>query len=101
MKKSIFTYFSVFILFCLMLIKVTSFHVYSHDDNSVDTIENCSICDMAVQSQNSEFTFVAILLLILLPFIFFIKKKLTPLVLEAPSFYFRYVTFGRPPPFQD
>ncbi|WP_423999635.1 DUF2645 family protein [Maribacter sp. IgM3_T14_3] len=101
MKKSVFTYLSVFILFCLMLIKVTSFHLYSHDDNSVDTIENCSICDMAIQSQNSEFTFVAILVLILLPFIFFTDKKITPLVLEASSFYFRYATFGRPPPFQD
>ena len=84
-----------------MLIKVTSFHVYSHDDNSIDNIENCSICDMAIQNQNSEFTFVAVLLFILLPLITFSCKSITPLVLEAPSFYFRYATFGRPPPFQD
>jgi len=84
-----------------MLIKVTSFHVYSHEDNSIDNIENCSICDMAIQNQNSEFTFVAVLLFILLPLITFSGKSITPLVLEAPSFYFRYATFGRPPPFQD
>jgi len=81
-----------------MLIKVTSFHVYSHDDNSIDNIENCSICDMAIQNQNSEFTFVAVLFFILLPLITFSGKSITPLVLEAPSFYFRYATFGRPPP---
>ncbi|WP_394330702.1 DUF2645 family protein [Maribacter forsetii] len=98
MKNSIFTYISVFILFCLMLIKVTSFHVYSHDDSSIDTIENCSICYMAIQNQNSEFTFVAVLLFILLPLISFSGKRISPLVLEAPSFYFRYPTFGRPPP---
>lgn len=84
-----------------MLIKVTSFHVYSHDDNSIDTIENCSICDMAIQNQNSEFTFVAVLLFILLPLISFSGKRISPLVLEAASFYLRYATFGRPPPFQD
>ncbi len=81
-----------------MLIKVTSFHVYSHDDNSIDTIGNCSICDMAIQNQNSEFAFVAVLLFILLPLITFSSKSATPLVLEEPSFYFRYATFGRPPP---
>ncbi|WP_420828444.1 DUF2645 family protein [Maribacter zhoushanensis] len=99
MKKSIFTYFSVFILFCLMLIKVTSFHVYTHQDSAVDSIENCSICDLAVQNHNSDFTFVATLLLILLPIIKFTGKSISPLVLEAPSNYFRYAIFGRPPPF--
>ncbi|SFR84537.1 MULTISPECIES: hypothetical protein [Maribacter] len=82
-----------------MLIKVTSFHVYTHQDNTVDTIENCSICDLAVQNQNSEFTFVAILMLVLLSVIIFTGKKLSPLVFEAPSFYFQYAIFGRPPPF--
>lgn len=84
-----------------MLIKVSSFHVYTHQDNSVDTIENCSICDMAIQNQNSDFTFVAILAVILLTAIIFTGKKLLPLSLEAPSFYFRYAIFGRPPPFRN
>ena len=84
-----------------MIIKVTSFHVYSHQDNTVDTIENCSICDMAIQNQNSEFTFVATLVLILLPLLIFTGKKITPYVVEVPTYYFRYATFGRPPPYQD
>lgn len=78
---------------------MTSFHVYTHQDNTVDTIENCSICDLAVQNQNSEFTFVAILMLVLLSVIIFTGKKLSPLVFEVPSFYFQYAIFGRPPPF--
>ncbi|MUH34467.1 DUF2645 family protein [Zobellia amurskyensis] len=100
MKNSIFTYFSVFILFSLILIKVTSFHVYTHQDDSADTIEKCSICDVAIQNQNSEFTFACILVLILLPLIIYTGKKVSSLVLETSSFYLPYVHFGRPPPCQ-
>lgn len=84
-----------------MLIKVTSFHVYTHQDNAVDTIENCSICDFAVQNLNSDFTFVATLIFILLPLIIYTGKKISPFVSKVPSSYFRYATFGRPPPIQN
>lgn len=61
-----------------MLIKVTSFHVYSHQDNKVDTIENCSICELAVQNQNAEYTFVATFLFIFASVIIITEKKLIP-----------------------
>ncbi|WP_430426171.1 hypothetical protein [Maribacter litoralis] len=82
-----------------MLIKVTSFHVYTHQDNTADTIENCSICDLAVQNQNSEFTFVAILLFVFASALIITEKKLIPFLTKVTSTYFRYSTFGRPPPF--
>ena len=98
MKKSIFTYFSAFILLGLILIKVTSFHIYSHQDNPVDTIENCSICDMAIQNQNSEFTFITILAIVFFSVSISTDQKIYPLAIELPSSYFSYASFGRPPP---
>ncbi|WP_289039399.1 hypothetical protein [uncultured Zobellia sp.] len=102
MKSSIFKYFSVFVLFSLILVKVTSFHVYVHQDDPADTIENCSICDVAIQNQNSEFTFTpTFLVLILLPLIIHTDKKISSLVSsKTPSFYVPYTRFGRPPPCQ-
>ena len=82
-----------------MLIKVTSFHVYSHQDNKVDTIENCSICELAVQNQNAEYTLVATFLFIIASVIIITEKKLIPFSTKVTSTYFRYSTFGRPPPF--
>ena len=83
-----------------MLIKATSFHVYTHQDSPDDSIENCSICDIAVQNQNSEFTLIAIFVLIILPLIIYTDRKIVSLVFDAPSFFFPYAQFGRPPPFQ-
>ncbi|APA65796.1 hypothetical protein YQ22_16665 [Maribacter sp. 1_2014MBL_MicDiv] len=83
-----------------MLIKVTSFHVYSHQDNKVDTIENCSICELAVQNQNAEYTLVATFIFIFASVIIITEKKLIPFSITVPKTLFRYTTFGRPPPFQ-
>ncbi|MEM7485132.1 MAG: hypothetical protein AAF348_07975 [Bacteroidota bacterium] len=38
----------------LMLIKVSALHVYTHHDDDCDAIENCEICDIALQSQSSN-----------------------------------------------
>lgn len=41
----------------LMLIKVSSFHVYSHiGEDSDTTIENCGSCELAIEQQQNEFT---------------------------------------------
>ena len=39
----------------LMLIKVSGFHVYSHQDDDPETIENCNICDLALENQALDF----------------------------------------------
>lgn len=42
-------------LFTLMMVKVSAFHVYMHDDASKAEIENCSTCDLAIEQQQTEF----------------------------------------------
>lgn len=37
-----------------MLFKVTAVHVYSHQNDGFDQIENCKVCDVAVENQNAE-----------------------------------------------
>ncbi|RDY61666.1 hypothetical protein [Flagellimonas nanhaiensis] len=39
----------------LMVIKVSSFHVYAHQDGDSETIENCNICDLALENQTLDF----------------------------------------------
>jgi len=87
-----------FLLLTLMVLKVSSFHVYTHQDNITDTIENCNICDVALENQNTEYTFTSILVLLsTVVFIFYRKLSFVSLN-ETPSLFLRYKLFGRPPP---
>nr|WP_298998635.1 hypothetical protein [uncultured Allomuricauda sp.] len=39
----------------LMLLKVSAFHVYTHDHyDDCDSIENCEICDIVLDNQTSN-----------------------------------------------
>ncbi|UJH67202.1 hypothetical protein [Allomuricauda sp. SCSIO 65647] len=38
-----------------MSIKVSAFHVYSHQDAD-DEVENCAYCDLAIANQQIEYT---------------------------------------------
>ncbi len=87
------------LLFALMLFKVSAFHAYTHQDTTTsDDIENCAICELGIENQNSE--------LILAPshtntvaLLKFETKEqvlLYPIVLA--SSYLRFSFFGRPPP---
>lgn len=51
-KKLIFS----ILLFTLMIFKVSSFHVYAHQDETENKIENCSICDIVSLNQENQFT---------------------------------------------
>lgn len=47
---------ALFFLFtALMLVKVSSFHVYSHETDKNNKIENCSICDIVSLNQQNQF----------------------------------------------
>jgi len=90
--------FVAFVLLVLMLFKVSSFHVYSHQDDSAEDIENCNICELAIENQNNDFVFTASQI---------INTTITDIkILEQPSSYDLVVTssflrsnfFGRPPP---
>ncbi|MEM8847973.1 MAG: hypothetical protein AAGD17_12795 [Bacteroidota bacterium] len=41
----------------LMLLKVSAFHVYAHQDDDCESIENCEICDIALENQTSDIDF--------------------------------------------
>lgn len=97
-KQQVVTYFISVILFTLMLFKVTSFHVYTHQDVNSDEIENCGVCELATENQNTEFEFTA-------PQIFqkqfidiaVLKLSIKHQVLRIET-SFLYGVFGRPPP---
>lgn len=46
--------FGLFVLTTLMLVKVSAFHIYSHENFGADEIEDCTYCDLAIESQNAE-----------------------------------------------
>lgn len=97
MKRKIFTYLSAFILFTLMLLKVTSFHIYTHQESS-DKIENCETCYFSFQNQIIDFKVTSVLILVLFVLILADKKITgqTEVVLLSPKL--PYTKFGRPPP---
>ncbi len=39
-----------------MIFKASSFHVYVHQDETENKIENCSICDIVSLNQENQFT---------------------------------------------
>lgn len=81
-----------------MLLKVSSFHVYTHQDKILDTVENCTICDFAIQNQNAEFIFTSIFIIISLPVLYVGLKLSFVSIAETPSQFLRLKFFGRPPP---
>jgi hypothetical protein len=97
MKKQSAT-FSAFLLFALMLFKVSSFHVYSHQDSSSDDIENCKICELAVENENAEFVFTASQTMRTPVITTDINTQSTVYDWVVSSSFLRYNFFGRPPP---
>ncbi len=81
-----------------MFFKVSAVHAYSHEDSDHDSIENCLICESAIENQNSEFLFQ--------DFMSFEYPINYPLSLDSFETSFSriiknaesYSLFGRPPP---
>lgn len=97
-KGKLVKYSISFLLFTLMLFKVSSFHTYAHHDDSANDIENCSICDLAIENQNTEFQFTATEIehqRITSSTTDSIITSYIPFYKTAPS---NYGIFGRPPP---
>ena len=82
-----------------MLFKVSSFHVYSHEDSPADNdIESCLVCELAIENQNSDFVFPAKEALSTPIVKFNIQKELPKYKEVIPSSFLRFSFFGRPPP---
>ena len=81
----------------LMLVKISSFHAYTHDDCNENSIEDCSLCELAVENQ-PEFYFTTEN--------YTLEPALLPKFKQEQSCYksislfepLHHVTFGRPPP---
>ncbi len=82
----------------LMLIKVSAFHIYTHDDTDADNIENCIVCDAVLENLTSDIQFAGDNIDVVpaheiadsVPQAFFDQPA------ETAVFYFRL--FSRPPP---
>lgn len=81
-----------------MLLKASSFHVYAHQDGDTDTVENCKICDLGIENQDTEY---------LVP----ISSQTLELDINTPEYqpsfrlqpfhsssFISFKLFGRPPP---
>lgn len=77
---------------------MTSFHVYTHQDNSINSIENCQLCELAVLNQSVEFLVEAVFVFIAAQFLVSSKRKSFFHTSELPSLLLRLRLFGRPPP---
>ena len=86
------------LLLTLMFFKVSALHVFTHDDNSSDKIENCKICDSAINNQTAEHDFSST---------FSIETPITKSIETAAvigksqiflSSKLHFRIFGRPPP---
>ncbi|NAS10640.1 hypothetical protein [Poritiphilus flavus] len=52
--KKVFRSSFAFILLGLLLIKISSFHIYDHQDSSIDPMAHCELCLQAIEGQQME-----------------------------------------------
>ncbi|QCW99774.1 hypothetical protein FGM00_06555 [Aggregatimonas sangjinii] len=98
MKTKIGLHSISFFLFALLLFKVAALHVYTHEGSSTDAIENCSICDVAIENQNTDYVFTETVFNDTVSFDFFELKSPIRQIPTFTSFHLRYRPFSRPPP---
>lgn len=87
-----------FVLFALMVLKVSSFHVYTHQDNTQDSVENCAICDLAIENQNQDLIYPTQQVTLSPTGVYLVYEQPVLKNLVVPSFFLRNRFFGRPPP---
>ena len=97
MKRS-FSTFIAFLLFTLMFFKVSSFHAYTHLDSDSNEVENCSICDLAIENHDTDFLLVASVDTPT-PYLNTINDKQPTIYnVVVSSSFLHFNLFGRPPP---
>lgn len=87
-----------FAFLTLMLFKVTSFHIYTHQDTSQDQIENCKICDSAIENQDEELLTGTLECFDVSQNLVFEEKNLSKAQQSCTSTKLHFRLFGRPPP---
>lgn len=97
MRRS-FSTFIAFLLFTLMFFKVSSFHVYAHHDSDSNDIENCTLCELAIENQNTDFSLDSSVTVLQNHSDIIILKQPATYNLVVTSTFLRFNFFGRPPP---
>lgn len=95
-KKTI--HIITFAFLALMLFKVSSFHVYTHQETASDQIENCKICDSAIENQDTEFLTNTFEGFDIPQNFLFEEKNLFKVQQSRTSIKLHFRLFGRPPP---
>lgn len=98
MNSKVFRNLAAFTLFALMFFKVSAMHVYSHQDASYDEIENCSVCDSAIENLEAEFLFQETSTIQIQSEILFSSDISELTSHETPTNKLHFRLFGRPPP---
>ncbi|UII79713.1 hypothetical protein [Flagellimonas sp. CMM7] len=88
----------LFIFVSLMFVKVSALHVYAHQDGDQEKIENCKICDLAVENQNMELNQVSNPEAFHSTFLNSIDNNFYYISLSIEK-DFSYYLFSRPPPY--
>lgn len=88
----------LFIFVSLMFVKVSALHVYAHQDGDQEKIENCKICDLAVENQNTELNQVSDSEAFHPTFLNPIDNNFYFISLNTKT-DFSYYLFSRPPPY--
>jgi hypothetical protein len=83
-----------------MLFKVSAFHAYTHQDNLAENIENCEICELAIESQQTNFNLTPSQSIKTPPLNFNTRKQAYIYLGEHASSFYRFSLYGRPPPVQ-
>lgn len=83
----------------LMLVKVSALHVYSHQEKSDHTTEDCTWCILAVKSQKGVHNLVMEYEFSEEPFVFYNKRRIemSTRTFEGSTSVFDF--YLRPPPF--
>ncbi len=89
--------FSYILLFALLSIKVSSFHVFSHLESEDTEIENCFLCEVTLAHQQEALIAPSIVAIKAVT----ILNPTTPLQLmqiKLSNFYYFFRHTSRPPP---
>ncbi|TAI48706.1 hypothetical protein [Flagellimonas allohymeniacidonis] len=81
----------------VMCVKVSALHVYAHQDSDLETIENCDICEIALENQTESFNF-DLSTEVNTPSIFPVSYKILKETDQVSGLFNHYSYFSRPPP---
>lgn len=87
-----------FLLFTLLLVKVSALHVYSHQDSPTDAVEDCTLCEVLMTNQQVELIASDSYTEASPNRFFFNFRETSRYVAAHTSFTLRSQFFGRPPP---